>query len=327
MDALKTLGFVNSHKEDEQRIALLPKDLAEVKNRELIYFEKGYGNRLGIADEEYLALGAHITSREETLTKDILCDPKIGDSDFLSDLTPNQTIFGWIHAMQSERITSQIVSSGATAIAWENMNEDNQHTFWRNNELAGEAAVLHAYNLAGQMPYETKVALIGRGSVAFGALRVLQGLGAHVTVFRRNQEELFHEEIGDFDVVVNATLWDPNRKDHLISRQDLKKMKPHAMIIDVSADAGGGIETSHITNFSNPTYIVDGITHYVVDHTPSMLYKTASRSISKAITPFLDDLITSKPNYTLNEATIIKNGIVVNKEILDYQNSLEFQHN
>lgn len=315
----RTIGFVKSHKENEHRIALLPRELSKIGNVDSIFLEQGYGNYLGIDDSDYMKFGAHLVARDMVLTQDIICEPKIGDSDFLEDLSSGQTIFGWIHAMQSRKITKQLTRPGISAIAWENMNEHNQHTFWRNNELAGEAAILHAYSLMGQMPYETKVALIGRGCVAFGALRVLQGLGAEVTVYRRNQEGLFSKHLSDYDVIVNATLWDLNREDHLITKEELRKMKSQAVIIDISADVGGGIETSKITDFSHPTYVVDGITHYVVDHTPSILYKTASSSISEAIEPFLDDLIEGKANSVIDEATIIKNGVAVNQEMVTFQ--------
>ncbi|GFH40741.1 N(5)-(carboxyethyl)ornithine synthase [Pseudolactococcus insecticola] len=317
---MNTIGFLKSHKEHEHRIAILPHELTQIRFPEQIYLEENYGRHLGISDESYTLLGAHVTSRTEVLKQDILCEPKIGDSDILDKLTAKQTIFGWIHATQSLDITDLLVKSHARVIAWEKMYEDNQHTFWRNNELAGEAAILHAYLLTGQMPYDTKVALIGRGSVAFGATRVLQGLGADITVIRRNQEELLTKTLGDYDVIVNASLWDITRDDFLICKEDLARMNPGALIIDISADAtGGGIETSHITDFANPTYQVEQITHYVVDHTPSLLYRTASKSISKAILPYLDDLILGKENTVLHEATIIDKGLVIDPEILAFQ--------
>lgn len=308
MDNMKTIGFLNSHKPDEHRIALLPQELAQLSHPEAIYLEEGYGNYLDITDDIYARLGANIVPRHTVLKQDIVCDPKIGDSDILGQLQPYQTVFGWIHGMQHLERIDTLVKTGVRAIAWEKMSHNHRHTFWRNNELAGEAAVLHAYLITGQMPYESKVAIIGRGSVAFGATRILQNLGADVTVIRRNQEQLLKQTLADYDVIVNATTWDINRQDHLLSKDDLAKMQPKSLIIDVSADAGGGIETSHITTIASPTYQINQVTHYVVDHTPSLLYKTASRSISKALLPFLDDLIIGAENDVLTSATVINNG-------------------
>ena len=315
----QTIGFLKSLKPDEHRIALLPQDLTHITHPEMIYLETGYGQDLGICDTSYSNLGVQIVPRQIVLEQSIICEPKIGESDILSQLQAHQTIFGWIHAKQSLNITNALLATGVRVIAWEELSDNQQHTFWRNNELAGEAAILHAFLLTGQMPYDTKVALIGRGSVAFGATRVLQGLGADVTVIRRNQENLLRQTLGNFDVVVNASLWDMNREDHLITTEDLALMQPGSLIIDISADAGGGIESSHITTMSSPTYEINRVTHYVVDHTPSILYKTASKSISQAISPFLNDLISNRENSVLTQATIIDKGKILDLDILDFQ--------
>ena len=315
----QTIGFLKSLKPDEHRIALLPQDLTHITHPEMIYLETGYGQDLGICDTSYSNLGVQIVPRQIVLEQSIICEPKIGESDILSQLQAHQTIFGWIHAKQSLNITNALLATGVRVIAWEELSDNQQHTFWRNNELAREAAILHAFLLTGQMPYDTKVALIGRGSVAFGATRVLQGLGADVTVIRRNQENLLRQTLGNFDVVVNASLWDMNREDHLITTEDLALMQPGSLIIDMSADAGGGIASSHITTMSSPNYEVNQVTHYVVDHTPSILYKTASKSISQAISPFLNDLISNRENSVLTQATIIDKGKILDLDILDFQ--------
>lgn len=319
MTKLNTIGLLKSHMAHERRIALLPQDLAKIQQRESFYIEKDYGIELGISDESYAILGAHIVSRDIALKQNIICDPKIGESDFLDQLDADQTIFGWLHAKQSRAITNVLVKTGVRAIAWEEMYLHHRHTFWRNNELAGEAAIMHAFILTGQMPYDTKVAVIGRGNVAFGAIKVLQGLGANITVFKHNQETLLRQTLHEYDVIVNAAIWDINRHDHLISLDDLDQMKKESLIIDISADAGGGIESSHITTMANPIYQLNQITHYVIDHTPSLLYKTASKSISKATLPFWDDLILETQNDVLNQATIIDKGKILDPHITYFQ--------
>jgi N5-(carboxyethyl)ornithine synthase len=108
-------------------------------------------------------------------------------------------------------------------------------------------------------------------------------MGADVVVYDRHTEQLLSKELGEYDVIVNALLWDTKRTDHIIYREDLKRMKKGAMIIDVSCDRAGAIETSVPTTLENPTYVVDGITHYVVDHTPSLFYKTTSKCISEVV--------------------------------------------
>lgn len=315
---MRTMGFPISYKENENRRALLPCDLAFVQNKSLLYFEKGYGTVMGIDDAEYINAGANVAERSEVMRKDIICDPKIGDADYIETLN-GQTIFGWIHAVQNRNITDRIINGRLTAIAWEDMFEGGRHTFWRNNELAGEVAVMHAFQLHGIMPYNAKVALIGRGNVGNGALKILTLLGADVHIYNRRMEDLLREEISEYDVVVNAVLWDTARKDHIIYRSDLERMKKGSMIIDISCDRNGGIETSIPTTIEKPMYTVDGIVHYVVDHTPSLFYKTTSAEISKALCKFIDPLCEDAYNKVTESAKCIENGIIIDDRINKFQ--------
>ncbi len=316
---MKTVGFPISHKENEYRRAIVPTHLKNIEHPELLYFEYGYGKVLGIADSEYEANGSHIVSHDEVLMKNIICDPKIGDADYLSKLN-HQTIFGWVHATQNRDITDKLVKSHLTAFAWEKMFQKGRHVFWRNNELAGEAAVMHAFQCYARMPYETKVAVIGRGNTARGAIKVLNMLGADVRQYDRRTEELLRDELEQYDVVVNCVLWDVMRKDHIIYRTDLKRMKRNSMIIDVSCDRNGGIETSIPTTIEQPTYMVDGVLHYVVDHTPALFHKTFTWNNSEVIWKYVNEL--QKENYSdiLLNALIIKDGVISDQEIIKFQN-------
>lgn len=319
---MKTVGFVISHKENENRRAIIPDDVSFVKHKELLFIEKGYGNVLGYSDDDYISQGiGGVCSREEILKKEIICDPKIGDAEYLERLH-EQTIFGWVHAVQNREITDSLINSRLTAFAWEDMFEMGRHVFWRNNEIAGEAAIMHAYLLHGIFPYNTKVAVLGRGNTARGAMRMLNDMGAKVCTYDRKTEKLFQKELGDFDVVVNAILWDTTRKNHIIYREDLKRMKRGAMIIDISCDRGGAIETSVPTGIESPDYLVDGIRHYVVDHTPALFYKSTSRSISNDVVKYLDFLIegTTSDNETMANAQITNQGEILDLRINKFQN-------
>ena len=97
-------------------------------------------------------------------------------------------------------------------------------------------------------------------------------------------------------------------------------MKKGALIIDISCDRNGGIETSVPTTIENPTYVVDEVTHYVVDHTPSLFYKSTSEAISEQVCSFLDDIISEQRNIILDNATIIANGKIIDKRIIAFQN-------
>lgn len=314
---MNKIGFPISHKENENRRALCPIDVVKTARPECLLFEKGYGDVLGFQDKDYLASGARIGTRQEVLKCPIICDPKIGDAEYLDQLN-DQTVFGWMHAVLNRDITDKLIVGRLTAYAWEEMYENGRHVFWRNNEIAGEAAIAHAYICHGVFPYSTKVAVLGRGNIARGAIRALYSMGADVRQYDRHTEKLLNHELPEYDVVVNAILWDKMRKDHVIYRDDLKRMKRGAMIIDISCDRAGAIETSVPTTIANPTYVVDGVTHYVVDHTPALFYKSTSAAISHVLPPYLDSLIEGA--WCGNDkALIVRSGKIIDQAINKFQ--------
>ena len=299
---MNTVGLPISHKENERRRALVPEDVIFLKHPEMVFVESGYGDVLGLTDEDYLKAGVRICSREEVLSKDIICDPKVGDAE------------------QNRDITDAIIKSRLTVYAWEDMFEDGRHSFWKNNEIAGEAAVYHAYMCHGVFPYGSKAAVLGRGNTARGAAKALNYMGAETTMYDRRTEHLFRSELPQYDVVVNAVLWDTTRKDHIIYREDLKRMKRGSLLIDISCDRCGGIETSVPTTIDNPTYVVDGIVHYAVDHTPALFWKTTSDSLSKVFVRFIDQLVEDCPGEVLLGARSFLNGRILDPRIVAFQN-------
>lgn len=319
MRCISSVGFPINDKENERRRAILPEEVERLSALGKLVVQQGYGDVLGIGDREYEAAGARIAGFGEVLQCDLVVDPKIGDAGYLEDLPERVTVFGWVHATQNRDITDVLVNRRVTAYAWEKMYRGGRHVFWRNNELAGEAAVMHAFQCYGMMPYEATVAVIGRGNTARGSVRALNMLGAHVRCYDRRTEGLLREELGMFDVVVNCVLWDLARTDHIISRDDLGRMRRGAMIVDVSCDRAGGIETSRPTTIEDPVYYVDGILHYAVDHTPSLYYKTFSRENSHLIEGYLSQFLTGEFSGELRDSLIIEEGEIVDKEINEYQ--------
>ncbi|SFC10440.1 N5-(carboxyethyl)ornithine synthase [Alkalibacterium subtropicum] len=319
---MNTISFMKSTKHNEKRRALIPDDIGKIKNKAFVYMVSGYGDVLGYTDREYEQAGVNVTTKDIALKQDIICDPKVGDADYLGELR-NQMLFGYVHAVQNKEVTDLMVENALSAVAWEDMNEDGRHLFWRNNELAGEAAMMHAFSLYGKLPYECKAAVIGRGNTSRGAYRILASLGADIKVYNRKMEALLRKEISGFDVIVNCVAWDTARDDHILYTEDLTNMKRQAMIVDVSCDHNGAIESSRPTSFDQPVYYTEGVLHYAVDHTPSIFYQTGSKSFSNVIVDYIDLLIedTWEENKTLQDAFIVDKGVILDQRIADYQKS------
>lgn len=312
----KTMGFVNSHKDNENRIALLPCHMQDLKETAgFLFFERGYGSKLGIADEQYEQMGAAIISREEILRKcDIICDPKIGDAEYLGELRKGITIFGWVHPHVNPAMKKLLLDRQLRVYAWEEMMENHTQVFYRNNILAGEASVIHGCISYGVLMEGKRAAVLGRGNTAMGAYKTLVSNGAITVIYGRKQEQQFKKEMGQYDIIVNAVLWDPKRRDHIISIEDLKELKKEALLIDISCDEHGAIESSHPTAVLNPIYSEKGIAHYCLDHSPSLFYRSASGFISEKTALFIKALVMDTKNSVLESSRIIDNGEMIHAE-------------
>lgn len=316
---MKTMGFVISRKNNEKRRAILPADVKILRNAGQLFFESGYGESVGFSDQEYIDAGANVVSREEALKCDIVTDVKLGDADYLNELDDGKILFGWAHAAQGISFTDTCLKKNFTVIAWEEIFQDGRYIFYRNREVAGEAGVMQAFCYYGKMPYECKIAIIGNGQTAKGAMRILHGLGAEVDVYGRKLEGLFRKKFTEYDVIINCVMWDISRKDRLIYKEDLKKMKPHSMIIDISCDPYLEIETSHPTTISDPVYTMDGVLHYTVDNTPAMFPYTVTKVLSNGCVQLIDDILEDNYPDCLDSAMVIEEGHIRSKSIWNFR--------
>ena len=151
------------------------------------------------------------------------------------------------------------------------------------------------------------VAILGAGNVGIGAARCAIGLGADVTLLDINLEGLrnirqnifsgiktlylnsynIRQILPKIDLLINAVKWPPQSDQHIVTREMLGLMKNRALIVDISCDPAGAIETCVPTSHDQPTYVVDGIRHYCVDNLPSAVAKTASDALSNTSLPYV----------------------------------------
>ena len=316
---LNTVGYVISHKNGENRRALFPNECLQLRHPERAVFETGYGAALGFSDEEYRQTGVKIGSREDALSCDVIVDVKLGDADFMDALAPGKVLCGWAHTVQKTVFAGKAIRAGHTVIALEHLKEHGRYLFYRNREIAGEAAILHAFRYCGKMPYDCKVCILGNGQTAKGAMRMLTALGAEVDIFGRKMEKTFRRLMFQYDVIVNCVYWDTSRTDRLIYREDLKAMRPGTMIVDVSCDPYLEIETSHPTTIDDPVYTVDGVIHYAVDNTPAMYPHTVSKVFSRSFLKYADALAAGHYPENLRRAIDLDRGRIVNPEIRSFR--------
>jgi alanine dehydrogenase len=348
---MKTGVFKTSYKENEKRIPIYPEHVQKINRdlREQLVFEEGYGLDYGYTDEDLKDLGCSIATREELYQCDIIILPKPVAAD-LEQMKEGGILCGWTHAVQQRDIADLAIQKKLTLLAWEEMNEISKngrmHIFYRNNELAGYAGVLHFLELKGLDGHygeRKKVVVIGFGSVSRGAIYALQGRGFNnITVYTNrpthlvadknpdvwykslNDEFGIYKDIKDADFIINGIMQDVNNpKTFIADEYSLNNLKPNTAIIDISCDKGMGFYFAEPTTFESPIIEMGrGVSYYSVDHTPTYLWNAASREISSALIPYLDTIMNPtkwEENPVINRSIDIRNGAVINENINKFQ--------
>ncbi|MHB1652513.1 MAG: Rossmann-fold NAD(P)-binding domain-containing protein [Desulfitobacteriaceae bacterium] len=276
------------------------------------------------------------------------------------EIQDGSLVWGWLHSVQQSIITQIAIDKKLTLIAWENMyyqgERDLLHIFNKNNEMAGYCGVQHALQLTGidgNFGPTRKVMVISLGSVSRGAIYALEGHGfSDITVYTQRPSFLaankipgiqykqiikddrgvletvnlngektpLVNELATADIIVNGVLQNPNNPVIFINDNDIVKFTKTCLVIDISCAMGMGFSFAHPTNFSNPIFKIGNIKYYAVDHTPTLLWNSASWEISNGILPYLPYIVEQSDNKVLNDAIDIKDGKILNRDILSYQN-------
>ena len=366
-----TIGVIGtSKKKDERRVPIHPEHLPRLPEhiRRQLIFEEGYGAPFGIADQEIAAQVGGVATRSELLaTADVVIIAKPVLADF-QELHEGGVLWGYPHCAQQRAITQAAIDRKQTLIAFEDMfvwgpgGEVGRHSFYKNNEMAGYCAVLHALQLKGidgHYGNQRKVIIFGFGAVSRGAIYALKAHGFRdITICIQRPDHEVREEVLDChyirvmkggegkarmlvmehdgterplndlicesDIIINGTFQDPNDPIHFVTEEEKSCLKPGCLIIDVSCDEAMGFFFAKPTTFENPMFKVGMVDYYAVDHTPSYLWESASRAISAALVIYLPAVIAGRDSWQKNET--IRKAININAGIIQNPTILSFQN-
>ena len=318
------IGVVKEIKDKENRVAMTPDGVKQaVSNGHEVLVEKCAGIGSGFTDEEYSNNGANIVSTSEAWNAEIVMKVKEPMESEYKFLKENQILFTYLHlAGVAKALTDALIKSKATGLAYETV-EDSYHRLpllAPMSAVAGNMATqVGAYYLAkfnngkGIMLGEVlgqfygKVVIIGDGVVGRHAAKTAYGMGANVYLFGRHEErmDLLRDAIGrrshimvstpeniaenvkDADLVVGAALVAGARAPHLVTEAMVETMQPGSVIVDVSIDQGGCIETSKPTTHTNPIFVKYGVTHYCVTNMPGAYPRTSTIALTNVTLPYL----------------------------------------
>jgi alanine dehydrogenase len=321
------LGIPTEIMDQEYRVAMTPggvKALRDVGHRVLV--QKGAGLGSGFSDASYRAAGGEIVAdaagawSAEMVVK--VKEPQPAEFGLMS---PGLLLFAFLHLAADEILTQEMLKRAITGVAYETVEPSPGELplLKPMSEIAGRIAVqvgaryLERGNggkgkllsgVAGVEP--AHVVVIGSGTVGSNAVRIAAGMGARVTVISTVIEQLRHLEdivrgrvvtlsadpvhIGEAaasaDLLIGAVLVPGARAPKVVTKGMVAAMEPGSVIVDVSVDQGGCIETTRPTSHSHPIYLESGVIHYAVTNIPGAVPRTGTQALVSATLPYVMEL-------------------------------------
>ena len=318
------IGIPKEIKEQEQRVALLPSAAGQLTRRgHSVVVQKNAGIGSGYPDDDYIKAGAEIVdeAKEVFARADMIVKVKEPLEAEFPLLRKGQILFTYLHLAASKSLTEALLKSGVTAIAYETIQVDHRLPLLEPmSEIAGRMSVvmganfLAKYNggsgvLLGGVPgvLPGRVVVVGGGTSGVNAARMAAGLGADVTILDVDLERLRYLDLSiisantlysseanllelmpECDLLIGAVLLPGAKAPKLITRQMLRGMKPGSVLVDISIDQGGCVETSRPTTHLDPVYVEEGVTHYCVANMPAAYARTATQALTNVTFRYLE---------------------------------------
>ena len=318
------VGVPKEIKRDEYRVAMLPvgvEELSRAGHRVLV--QRGAGLGSGLTDADYRRSGAELVELPGDIfgQADMVMKVKEPLADEWPLVRKGQIIFTYFHFAADRKLTEAMLAAGVTAVAYETLRDDRGHLplLTPMSEVAGRMSIQEGAKylerpqmgrgiLLGGVPgvAPAHITILGGGTVGANAAKVAAGFGADIGLLDINMDRLRYlddimpanvdtlysdrhtvrEQLERADLVIGSVLIPGAKAPRLIESEDLKRMKPGSVIIDVAIDQGGCIETSRPTTHSEPTFIVDDVVHYCVTNMPGAVGRTSTYALCNVTLPW-----------------------------------------
>jgi alanine dehydrogenase len=355
------IGVPKEVKPNENRVALLPTGVSVLKaHGHKILVERGAGIGSGFDDKLYESAGAEMVDNPEDIyaNADMIVKVKEPVECEYKFLRKGQVIFTYFHFAANRQLTEAVMRSGCIAIAYETVQRDNGELplLEPMSEIAGRMAPQEGAKylekpmggrgiLLGGVPgvEPADVAIIGGGTVGTNAAKIAAGLGARVTILDINIQRLKYlddimprnvitmasneynimKAVKRADVLIGAVLIPGAKAPKLVTREMVAEMKEGSVVVDVSIDQGGCIETCRPTTHDKPTYVECGVVHYCVTNMPGAVPKTSTIALTNVTLPYILELankgfeIAVKSNRELRRGVNIIEGKITHTGVAD----------
>jgi len=344
------IGIPKEIKILEGRIALIPDAIADlVRQGHELFVETDAGILSGYSDEEITRAGAQILPDAKALydAAELVVKVKEPQPPELKLLRSDQILFSYLHLAAELDLMKGLQQIGLTAVAFETVRTaDGQLPLLAPmSDIAGRASVqigthlLHRPQggrgiLLGGLPAAERgrVVVLGGGVAGGNAALMAAAMGAEVVVFDRNREKLermralgnnvtglypyahsLHEQVKQADLLIGAILVVGERAQKIVTADMVREMKKGSVILDISVDQGGCIETTRPTNYQNPTYEWEGVIHFGVTNIPGAVPRTSSQALSASLLPYVQRIASSgwEKQFDLTQGINVRQGKIV----------------
>ena len=337
------IGIPKEIKINESRVSLVPSGAEElISSGHIVLVEKNAGLGSGFSDKMYEDYGVQIIdSASEVYQKsDMIVKVKEPQKEEYPLIKKNQIIFTFFHFAAEKELLLAMLNSKAISVAYETVQVGNKLPLLiPMSEVAGRLAVINGAkclesNMGGNGKLisgvpgvePANVLILGGGIVGSNAAKLASGLGANVYILDINMDNLRYLDdvmpsnvhtihsnqhilkdlLPNIDLMIGAVLVVGAKAPKLINRQLLSRMKPGSVVVDVSVDQGGCIETTKPTTHHNPTFVEEGVTHYCVANMPGAVPYTSTISLSNATFAYVKELANNGVNVFKNNKPLLK---------------------
>lgn len=317
------IGLAKEIKNNEFRVGMTPADVAAyVQAGHTVLVEQGAGLGSGFTDEEYIAAGAVMEADPANVwAAEMVVKVKEPVESEYRYFHEGMILYTYLHLADNKPLTEELIARKVLAVAYETIEgpRGGLPCLAPMSHIAGRLAVQEGAKylekkyggrgvLLSGVPGVRRgnVVVLGGGNVGTNACKMAIGMGASVTVLDLNLARLEYlddifpnqlntlyasrgnvlESIRSADLVIGAVLVPGASAPKLIRKEDLKLMKPGAVIVDVAIDQGGNAETSRATTHDDPIYVEDGIIHYCVANMPGAVARTSTLALTTATLPY-----------------------------------------
>ncbi len=333
---------------DEKRVALAPAGVDQlVQNGHVVYVESKAGKESNFCDDDYRKVGAEIVySHEEVFQRaDVIIKVAPVNSEESEFLENEQIIFSFLHlAYNREEVARNLISRNVTAIGYEFIGANGYFPVLQMmSEISGQLAIQEGARYLGSNVENSRgilmgglpgvapaaVVILGAGVVGQSAAHAALGCGAQVIVLDSDIKKL--RRLGELlgknvttvaanpytiergaqfaDLLIAAVHLEHGAPKHLITEDTVKKMKRGSVIIDVSIDQGGCVETSRPTTISDPVFVKHDVIHYCVPNMPAIVPRSASYGITNTTMKYILMLANQGLDHVLMTQPEIANGV------------------